>query len=97
MRQKDVEVLVAVEIDQRDARRAPIGMRRGIDGLGLEGKSRSRVEVSHDCLELLREEADDVEPPVAVEIDWNRSNAAGPRIDDVLDELRRARAGRLVL
>ena len=77
VRQEDVEVAVLVEIDELDARRAPVRMRRRVDHLLLEREvAGARVDVGDDGLVLLREQRDEVHLAVAVQIDRDDVDAA---------------------
>ena len=98
VRQQHVEVAVAVEIDQLDARRAPVRMRRRVDDLRREADARAAVVHERDhLLELLREHDDEVHLAVLVEVDRDGMDGAGPRIDQVRREGRVRVVGRAVL
>ena len=57
VREEDVEVAVLVEIDQLDAGRAPVRVRRRVDDFLIEGEvARALVDVGDDRLVLLREQ-----------------------------------------
>ena len=99
MRQQHVEVAVGVEVGDLDARRAPVGMRRGVDDLRAEGRclAVAGVDVGHDGLELLRQHRDEVLDAVLVDVHRHRVNRARPRIDDARDERRLGVVGGVVL
>ena len=69
VREQDVEIAVLVEVDELDAGRAPVRVRRGVDDLRIEREAAgARVDVREHGLVLLREQRDEVHLP-----SWLRS------------------------
>ena len=96
VREEDVDVAVAVEVDHLDPRRPPVGMGRGVDHLLLE-REVPFVDVREYRLVLLREHRHEIHLAVVIQVDGNDVNAAGARIDRVRDEVGLRRIRRAVL
>jgi hypothetical protein len=87
VRQEDVEIAVLVEIDEIDARRSPVRVRRLVDDLLLELEV-ALIHVRDDGLVFLRQERDEVHLSVLVQVGRDDVDRAGARIDHVLGEGR---------
>ena len=88
MREENVEVAVAVEIHQLDARRSPVRVRRGVERLDREARARPVVVEGQHALVLLRDERDEVHLAVAVEIGRDDVDRARARASTVCAEGR---------
>jgi hypothetical protein len=94
--EQDVEIAVAVQIGQLHAGRPPVRVGRGVQRLDPEARPRRVVVVRHDALVLLREQRDEIDAPVAIQIDRRHGDRARPRIDHLRLELRASPVGGLV-
>ena len=89
VREDHVEVAVLVEIDELDARRSPVGMRRGVDHFLIEREvARAAIDEGDHGLVFLREQDDEVHVTILVQIDRDDVDGACTRIDDMRLERR---------
>ena len=96
--EQDVQVAVPVEVDELDARRAPVRVRRRVDRLRREARGpcpllRNATTVSCCCASS----DDEVGLAVLVEVDRRDVDGAGARVDQLRHEGRRLPVGGAVL
>ena len=97
VREQHVGIAVLVQVHDLDARRAPVRMRRLVEDPRHEREiSLAAVDVGDDGLVLLRDQRDEIQLSVLVQIDRDDVNCARARIDDVRDERRLAERSSLV-
>ena len=95
--EQDVDVAVLVEINQLEARRAPVRVRGRVDDLLLEREvAGAPVDVREHGLVLLGEQRHEVRFAVAIQIDRHHLDAARAWIDRVGRERRLRNVGRAV-